>query len=61
VTKGRVHLVVEGSPIFYNCFMRGSYLGEIELFIGCPRIDNAKVVGIGEFLCLSKSNFAWIV
>lgn len=57
IVRGRVNLVLTHSEIVYKTYLRGSYIGEIEIIIGIPREDNAQVYGHTELLTLGKLDF----
>ena len=57
ISKGRVNLVLFPREITYKSYLRGSYIGEIELVKALKRIDNAQVFGDSEFLAVSKQEF----
>ena len=61
ITRGRVNFVVKGSEIVYKSFLRGSYLGEIEVIRHVPRLNNAIGYGECEFLVLGKKDFSDIL
>lgn len=61
ITRGRVNFVVKGSEIVYKSYLRGSYIGEIEVIRKIPRINNAICYGECEFLVLSKKDFMEIL
>lgn len=54
ILYGRVNFVLQPSEIAYKSFLRGSYIGEIELFQKVNRLNSALCYGIGELLVLSK-------
>jgi len=56
-TRGRVNFVVKGSEIVYKSYLRGSYIGEIEVIRKIPRLNNAICYGECEFLVLTKKDF----
>ena len=58
ITRGRVNFVIRGSEIVYKSFLRGSYVGEIEVIRHSPRINNAIGYGECEFLVLGKHDFS---
>lgn len=57
ISKGRVNLVLFPREIAYKSYLRGSYVGEIEILKLVKRIDNAQVFGDSEFLSVSRSDF----
>jgi CRP-like cAMP-binding protein len=57
ISKGRVNLVLFPREIAYKSYLRGSYIGEIELVKAIKRIDNAQVFGDSEFLAVGKEDF----
>ena len=56
ICKGRVNLVLFPHEIAYKSYLRGSYIGEIEIVKQIRRIDNAQVCGNSEFLSISRSD-----
>jgi CRP-like cAMP-binding protein len=54
IVHGRVNFVLPYSEIVYKSFLRGSYIGEIEIFKKTTRINIAVCCGECEFLVLSK-------
>ena len=61
ITRGRVNFVLKGCEIVYKSFLRGSYLGEIEVIRKIPRVNNAMCYGECEFLILTKNDFGDIL
>ena len=61
ILHGRINFVLQPSEIAYKSFLRGSYIGEIELFQKVNRLNSALCFGIGELLVLSKPDFARIL
>jgi CRP-like cAMP-binding protein len=61
ITRGRVNFVVKGSEIVYKSYLRGSYIGEIEVIRKIPRLNNAICYGECEFLVLMKKDFMEIL
>lgn len=57
ISKGRVNLVLFPQEVAYKSYVRGSYLGEIEIIKAIRRIDNAIVFGDSELLSVSKEDF----
>ena len=57
ISKGRVNLVLFPHEIAYKSYLRGSYVGEIEIVKRVKRIDNAQVFGDSEFLSVARSDF----
>ena len=57
ITKGRVNLVLFPHEIAYKSYLRGSYLGEIELIKAIRRVDNAQIFTDSEFLSVTKQEF----
>jgi CRP-like cAMP-binding protein len=57
ITRGRVNFVLVPSEIVYKSFLRGSYLGEIEIFKKVNRVNHAICYGECEFLTLLKYDF----
>ena len=56
ISKGRVNLVLFPHEIAYKSYLRGSYVGEIEIVKLLKRIDNAQVFGDSEFLSVTRSD-----
>lgn len=57
ISLGRVNLVIFPHEIAYKSYLRGSYVGEIEIVKMVKRIDNAQVFGDTEFLSVSRKDF----
>ncbi|CAG9326193.1 unnamed protein product [Blepharisma stoltei] len=58
ITKGRVNFVLEGNEVCYKSFLKGSYVGDIEILTEISvRENNAQACGNSEFLVLSKHDF----
>ncbi|CAG9326192.1 unnamed protein product [Blepharisma stoltei] len=58
ITKGRVNFVLEGNEVCYKSFLKGSYVGDIEILTEISvRESNAQACGDSEFLVLSKHDF----
>jgi hyperpolarization activated cyclic nucleotide-gated potassium channel 1 len=57
IVRGRVNLVLGASEIAYKSFLKGSYIGEIELFIKTTRLDSCQAYGESEFLLIKKEDF----
>lgn len=57
IARGRVNFVLAHSEIVYKAYLRGSYVGEIELIRGTVREDNTMSYGLTELLSLSKQDF----
>ena len=57
ISQGRVNLVLFPHEIAYKSYLRGSYVGEIEIVKLVKRIDNAQVFGDSEFLSVSRNDF----
>lgn len=53
--KGRGNLVLGKSEIVYKSFLKGSYLGDIEIIFRTLRLDTVQIFGDTEFLTLSKA------
>jgi hyperpolarization activated cyclic nucleotide-gated potassium channel 1 len=56
ILYGRINFVLQPSEIAYKSFLRGSYIGEIEIFQKVNRLNSALCYGIGELLVLSKAD-----
>lgn len=61
IVHGRVNFVIEGSEIVYKSFLRGSYVGEIEIVKKINRLNSAMCYAPGEFLVLGKSDLVRIL
>lgn len=61
ITHGRVNFVIVPSEIVYKSFLKGSYLGEVEIFKKVNRVNNAICYGECEFLTLLKYDFLRIM
>mmetsp|Transcript_6805 Transcript_6805/g.12291 ORF Transcript_6805/g.12291 Transcript_6805/m.12291 type:complete len:645 (+) Transcript_6805:1942-3876(+) len=61
IVKGRVNLVIGKSEIAYKSFLKGSYIGEVELIMMEARLDNCQAFGDSEFLVMQKEDFANIL
>ncbi|CAG9319559.1 unnamed protein product [Blepharisma stoltei] len=62
IVKGRVNLVLENNGICYKSFLKGSYIGEIEILTKRSiRDNNAQAAGLSEFLVISKHDFLKIL
>lgn len=61
LTRGRVNFVIVPSEIVYKSFLRGSYIGEIEIFKKVNRLNHAICFGECEFLTLTKYDFIRIM
>mmetsp|Transcript_15456 Transcript_15456/g.27997 ORF Transcript_15456/g.27997 Transcript_15456/m.27997 type:complete len:411 (-) Transcript_15456:1191-2423(-) len=57
IIRGRVNLVLGESEIAYKSFLKGSHIGEIELFTMTTRLDNCQAFGDSEFLVIQKEDF----
>jgi hyperpolarization activated cyclic nucleotide-gated potassium channel 1 len=57
ISEGRVNLVTRGSFIVYKSFLRGSYLGEIEIVLLKPRQNTAQCFGDTQLLIISREDF----
>jgi hypothetical protein len=57
IVRGRVNLVLEHSEIAFKSFLKGSYIGEIELFSRTTRLDNCQAFGDSEFFVMHKKHF----
>jgi hyperpolarization activated cyclic nucleotide-gated potassium channel 1 len=58
IVKGRVNLVLGQTDIAYKSFLKGSYIGEIELIVPNSRLDNCQAFGESEFLLMQKEDFS---
>lgn len=57
ITKGRVNLVLNENEICYKSFLKGSYIGDVEILTKkSNRENNAQVCGESEFLVLSRKD-----
>ena len=61
ILNGRVNYVIEPSEISYKSFLRGSYIGEIEILQRVNRINSSLCFGICELLVLSKSDLSRVL
>jgi len=61
ILHGRVNFVIEESEIVYKSFLRGSYVGEIEIVKKTNRLNSAMCHAPGEFLVLGKSDLVRIL
>ena len=57
ISEGRVNLVTTGSFVVYKSFLRGSYIGEIEIILLTPRKNTAQCFGNCELLVISREEF----
>lgn len=57
ICHGSVNFVLNREEIVYKTYLRGSFIGEIELIKGIAREDNAQAAGRTEMLALEKVNF----
>jgi CRP-like cAMP-binding protein len=57
IQRGRLNFVIAESPFFYKTFLKGSYVGEIELIFEYLRLDNVQAIGQTELLVISRSDF----
>jgi CRP-like cAMP-binding protein len=57
ITLGRVNFVIMPREISYKSFLKGSYIGEVEIVKHISRTNTAVCCGICEFLILSKYDF----
>lgn len=57
IARGRVTFVLAHTEIVYKAYLRGSYVGEIELIRGTVREDNTMSYGLTELLSLDKPDF----
>jgi len=57
IARGRMNFVLTHTEIVYKAYMRGSYVGEIELIRGTVREDNTMSYGNTELLSLDKQDF----
>ena len=60
ITLGRVNFVLLPSEVAYKSFLRGSYLGEIEILKRVSRLNTAVCCNSCEFLTLAKADFSLI-
>jgi hyperpolarization activated cyclic nucleotide-gated potassium channel 1 len=56
ISKGRVNLVNE-NEICYKSFLRGSFIGEVELVLKTSRLDSVQACRETECLKMSKQSF----
>ena len=61
ILHGRVNFVIEGSEIVYKSFLRGSYVGEIEIVKKTNRLNSAMSYAQCEFLVLGKGDLLRIL
>jgi hyperpolarization activated cyclic nucleotide-gated potassium channel 1 len=54
IIKGRVNFVLSKNEIEYKSFLKGSYIGEVELLFKTQRLDNVMSCGNTEFLTIAK-------
>lgn len=54
IIKGRTNFVYGRSEIVYKSFLKGSYIGDIELLYKIQRLDNVQACGKTEFLTIFK-------
>lgn len=57
IMKGRVNLVMETTEIAYKSFLKGSYIGEVEIVVLKARLDSCQAFGDSEFLVMQKEDF----
>lgn len=57
IARGRINFVLTHSEIVYKAYLKGSYVGEIELLRGTVREDNTMSYGRTELLSLDKHDF----
>jgi hyperpolarization activated cyclic nucleotide-gated potassium channel 1 len=57
IMSGRVNLVLIEFDFAYKSFLKGSYIGEIEIIKNIPRVNTAQAFGNAELLVLSKAQF----
>lgn len=57
VTFGRANMVLKGLRVTYKSYLRGSYLGEIEVLRGLYRLATCIVIRNTELLGISKPDF----
>lgn len=55
IIRGRVNLIFWYMELVYKSYLKGSYIGDIEIVLDCHRLDDAQAFGECEFLTLSKS------
>mmetsp|Transcript_25566 Transcript_25566/g.4276 ORF Transcript_25566/g.4276 Transcript_25566/m.4276 type:complete len:230 (+) Transcript_25566:1100-1789(+) len=61
ILRGRVNLVFGKMELVYKSYLKGSYMGEIEIILDCHRIDDVQAFGECEFLTVSKSDFKVLI
>lgn len=57
ITFGRANMVLKGLGVTYKSYLRGSYLGEIEVLKGLYRLATCKVIRHTELLRITKFDF----
>jgi len=58
ITRGRVNLVLPENEVTYKSFLKGSYIGEIEIILKLTsRISDTQACGNLETLSISRNNF----
>lgn len=57
IVRGRVNLVLGKNEISYKSFLKGAYIGEIEMFTRTTRFDSCQAFGGTEFLVMQKEDF----
>lgn len=61
ITLGRVNFVLMPREIAYKSFLKGSYIGEVEIIKNTSRLNTAICCGMCEFLVLQKHDFTRIL
>lgn len=61
IIKGRVNLVLSKNEIVYKSFLKGSYIGEIEILLPMCRISNSQACGLSEFLTINKRDICEVL
>ena len=61
ITLGRVNFVLLPHEIAYKSFLKGSYIGEVEIIRNTSRLSTAICCGFCEFLILSRHDFRRIM
>ena len=61
ITLGRVNFVLLPREISYKSFLKGSYIGEVEIIKNTSRLNTAVCCGVCEFLILPKHDFIRIL
>ena len=57
ITFGRANMVIKGLNISYKSYLRGSYIGEIEVLRGLYRLATCVVIPKTELLGITKAAF----